>query len=339
MKRLLMAGVLIVALTFGIHLIRASNGGAPDFATAIISSSSQEKLVEIPSGANGIQIARILTAAGVVKSSAAFFGVAVADTRSTSIAPGTHRLTIGISSRQALAQLLDSKRMPNLLNIFEGEWNSEIFSDLKGRGFSQQEIDAALAKVTLPAGYKSLEGMLFPAQYNFAKESTLPQIFQAMVDRFVTESKAAKLNVGLKGLSPQDLLIIASIIQAEGDTKDFPKISRVIRNRLAISMPLQLDSTVHYVKKTRGQVFLSTQATLTDSKYNTYKHYGLPPGPIGNPGRAAIDGAMAPAVGDWLFFITVSPGDTRFTKSNEEFLQWKSLYEKNLRAGAFEVKK
>ena len=132
-----------------------------------------------------------------------------------------------------------------------------------------------------------------------------------------------------------ELLTIASIVQAEGDTKDYAQVSRVIRNRLKIGMPLQLDSTVHFVKKVRGQIFLSTQSTLINSPYNTYKRYGLPPGPIGSPGVEAMRAALKPAAGDWLFFITVAPGDTRFTKSIDEFNSWKSLYEKNRKAGAF----
>jgi UPF0755 protein len=100
-------------------------------------------------------------------------------------------------------------------------------------------------------------------------------------------------------------------------------------------MPLQMDSTVHFIKKVRGQIFLSTQSTLINSPYNTYKKYGLPPGPIGSPGVAAITAALKPDVGDWLYFITVAPGDTRFTKSLDEFNSWKALYAKNRKAGAF----
>ena len=97
-----------------------------------------------------------------------------------------------------------------------------------------------------------------------------------------------------------------------------------------------MDSTVHYVKKVRGEIFLSTSSTLIDSPYNTYKRYGLPPTPIGNPGVRAMEAALNPAVGDWLYFITVAPGDTRFTASHEEFLAWKSLYQENRKAGAFD---
>lgn len=156
-----------------------------------------------------------------------------------------------------------------------------------------------------------------------------------MVDRFTSEMVSQQLLQGSPEFSAAQLLTIASIVQAEGDAKDYAQVSRVIRNRLKIGMPLQLDSTVHFVKKVRGQIFLSTQSTLINSPYNTYKRYGLPPGPIGSPGVEAMKAALEPATGDWLFFITVAPGDTRFTKSIEEFNSWKSLYEKNRKAGAF----
>ena len=100
-------------------------------------------------------------------------------------------------------------------------------------------------------------------------------------------------------------------------------------------MPLQMDSTVHYIMKLRGQIFLSTRSTMINSPYNTYRKYGLPPGPIGSPGVAAMTATLNPAEGDWLYFITVAPGDTRFTKSLEEFNSWKALYIKNRKAGAF----
>jgi UPF0755 protein len=103
-------------------------------------------------------------------------------------------------------------------------------------------------------------------------------------------------------------------------------------------MPLQFDSTVHYVKKTRGSVFLSTQSTLINSPFNTYRRYGLPPGPINNPGADALQAAIKPAVGDWLYFITVAPFDTRFTDSISQFNSWKLEYKKNLRDGKFRSK-
>lgn len=339
MKRIFLAGLLIVSLTFSLHLIRAQGRGAPDFPEMQISSQTKEIVIEIPTGSTGSDIASLLFSSGVVKSASAFFREAVGNSRSSKIAPGSHRLSLEISAKQALDQLLDSKRMPDLFVVTEGAWNSEILAELRSRGFSQADIALALKSLSLSPGFSTVEGTLFPAHYSFAKGATATEILQAMISRFSTEASLSGLKESQGKLTSQQLLIVASIVQAEGDLKDFAKVSQVIHNRLAISMPLQLDSTVHYIRKVRGQVFLSTQATLTKSPYNTYKNYGLPPGPIGNPGRAALDAAMHPEPGDWLFFITVAPGDTRFTKSNDEFLLWKKLYEKNRRAGAFEVKK
>jgi UPF0755 protein len=136
--------------------------------------------------------------------------------------------------------------------------------------------------------------------------------------------------------SQQELLTIASIIQAEGTDDNFGQVSRVIYNRLRIGMPLQMDSTVHYVQSQRGDIFLSTKSTLLKSPFNTYRNVGLPPAPIGNPGLNAMLAAVTPTPGDWLYFITVAPGDTRFTKSFDEFNNWKLIYKANLRAGKFE---
>jgi UPF0755 protein len=188
----------------------------------------------------------------------------------------------------------------------------------------------------LPKGFKDAEGLLFPAQYSFEDGTSALQAIQAMVDRFRAEPIAQQILLGNKKFSPLQLLTIASIVQAEGDEKDFAKVSQVILNRLKIGMPLQMDSTVHFVKKVRGQIFLSSQSTLLNSPYNTYRKYGLPPGPIGSPGISAMSATLNPTAGDWLYFITVAPGDTRFTKSNDEFNTWKALYIKNRKAGAFE---
>ena len=259
----------------------------------------------------------------------------MADPRSPKISPGAHRVTLQISAAQALDQLLDPNRIPNLIKIYEGGWKSEVTQALRKYGFTSTEIAAAFRQAKLPQGFKDIEGLLFPAQYTFAKGVTAQQAVQVMVDRFTSERVSQQLLQGSKEFSAVQLLTIASIVQAEGDAKDYAQVSRVIRNRLKIGMPLQLDSTVHFVKKVRGQIFLSTQSTLINSPYNTYKRYGLPPGPIGSPGVEAMKAALEPATGDWLFFITVAPGDTRFTKSIEEFNSWKSLYEKNRKAGAF----
>lgn len=331
--RVISALAAVFIFTAGVHQFRSGVSSAPDFACN--AKSIEEVAIEISKGATGSEIAAQLFTAGVTKSTAIFFRLAVGDDRSAKIAPGSHIVNKQICAKQALDQLLDPKRIAGLISIQEGAWNLEIFKLMVSAGFSQSDITAALTKLKLPQGLKVLEGVLFPAQYSFAKETTAKQALQAMVDRSAIELEKSGISTATGKYSVQELVIMASIIQAEGNTQDFSKISRVIRNRLEIGMPLQMDSTVHYVKQVRGEIFLSTASTLLKSEYNTYRKYGLPPGPIGNPGFAALFAAANPTIGNWIYFITVAPGDTRFTNSNEQFALWKIEYKKNLRAGAF----
>lgn len=340
--RLIVGVVAVVLIGAGIYVVKGLGGSNPDYAAG---SPGPEVIVDVPDGATGSEIAKALFDKGVVKSSGAFFTVAIADPRSTRIAPGSHRLNQHIPAKEALTQLLDTKRIANLLRIVEGAWTNEIFAQLIAQGHTKTELDEAVRRLNFPArygstgvypqGYTGLEGVFFPAQYSFAKGTSALTILQNMMDRFAVEASASGISAGTSDFSPKQLLTIASLVQAEGDLSDFGKISQVIRNRLKIGMQLQLDTTVHYITRTRGSVFLSTDATRIASPYNTYLHYGLPPGPIDNPGRAAMDAAVNPVAGNWTYFITVKPGDTRFTDSNSKFLIWKSEYEKNLTAGAF----
>jgi UPF0755 protein len=313
-------------LAFSLYLIRSNLASVEDFPERSLAKNEQLVNIEISEGELGLEIARELYAKSVTASVTSFYQLAIADERAIQIAPGTHQLNLKISAKTALEQLLDPKRNVGLISIIEGAWRSEIEKKLAAAGFT--DISNAISKLIVPEPFSATEGVYFPAQYSFAKGTKTQQALQSMVDRFAKE--AARV-----GLKTQEELVIASLIQAEGDPKDFAKISRVILNRLKIGMPLQFDTTVHYVLKQRGSIFLSTRATLVNSPYNTYRRYGLPPGPIGNPGVQAMKAALAPAKGDWLYFITVKPGDTRFTKSHDEFLIWKNEYEKNLRAGAF----
>lgn len=341
--RVAAALIFIFIFTATTHELRRTSSPA-DFACPPIFAVTESELskgasIEIAAGATGSAIAAQLFEEGVVKSARAFFGVAVGDPRAGKIAPGTHIISKSLCAEQALDQLLDSKRIAGLINIGEGAWNSEIYASMRKAGFSKAEINSALSKVELPAGFKSLEGLLFPAQYSFAKGTSAFSALSSMRNRSVLEWKKAGFTNRSGKYDDQDLVTIASIIQAEGRDEDFTKVSRVIRNRLEIGMPLQMDSTVHYVMNQRGDIFLSTKSTLLKSPYNTYRNYGLPPGPICNPGAKALNAAVNPEPGDWLYFITVAPTDTRFTSSIDEFTKWKIEYKKNLRAGLFRSSK
>lgn len=330
--RVALAVAVALFLTLAIHEIRSRSSNVADFDCR---KEGVETVVHIESGSSGSQIGRALKDAGIVESSEAYFRIAVANERSNQVAPGDHRLTLQNCAKNVLEELLDTKRLTGLINVQEGMWLSEILPQMYEAGFTENEVKVALDKVQRPTGFSVLEGLFFPAQYSFDKDTSALSALSSMVKRAEKEMKSAGFYDLSSNFTPQQYLIIASLIQAEGKSQDFAKISQVIRNRLSKGMPLQFDSTVHYIKKSRGNIFLSTQGTLINSPYNTYKKYGLPPGPINNPGRAAMEAALLPEPGNWLYFITVAPADTRFTDNLEQFNIWKAEYKKNLRSGLF----
>ena len=328
----LLASLLAI---YSLSIIKSGPRSAADFDCAA-QSDPRTVSIDVASGETGSEIARELFNKEVTASSEIFFRLAVADPKAQLIAPGVHIIDTQICAEQALAQLLDSKRIAGLIAVSEGAWISEIKKLFIKAGYPQAEVKAAFIGAAVPKPFTQLEGLLFPAQYSFAQGTKADVALRGMIERGIAEAEKAGLLSEKSRYSPQQLLIIASIIQAEGGDGDFTKVSRVIYNRLKIGMPLQMDSTVHFVMESRGDIFLSTKSTLINSPYNTYRKYGLPPGPIGNPGLNAMKAALSPAAGDWLYFITVAPRDTRFTSSLEEFNTWKVLYKKNLRAGKFE---
>ncbi|MCQ0021741.1 endolytic transglycosylase MltG [Streptomyces somaliensis DSM 40738] len=184
-------------------------------------------------------------------------------------------------------------------------------------------VEAGTAGLDLPAAARgNPEGFLFPATYPIDGTTTPRSLLRYMVttagERFGTPEVTQGSQRTATGL--YETITIASIVQAEADTEDdMGKVARVIRNRLARGMPLQMDSTLNYALD-RSTLDTSRADTRVKSPYNTYAAAGLPPTPIGNPGEQAVRAALAPPPGDWLYFVTVKPGDTRFTADYGEHL-------------------
>ena len=333
LARLALAGLLIIGITLSLRALAPGPRTAPDFDG---STRGPEVTVTVSTGATGSQIARDLYEAGVVKSELAFFRVAVGDPRSASIAPGEHRIETQISAAEALRQLLDPERIENLVRVRDGARLLEVLEELQKAGFTRDEISSALASTRPPKIFKTknLEGFLYPALYAPTREDTPATLLSKMIARF--SSSTANIDWRSGDLKPLEILTIASLVEAEGTPDVFAQVARVIYNRLAKGMALQLDATVHYALGKRGEIALSIRDTKTESKYNTYRYRGLPPGPIGSPSSAAIIAALAPAPGDWLYYVTVAPRQTRFTASYDQFLEFKAEYKRNLKAGKFE---
>ncbi|MGK5529254.1 endolytic transglycosylase MltG [Streptomyces sp. URMC 129] len=292
-------------------------GPAPDYA----GEGTGEVQVEIPSGSTVSQIANILKDEGVVKSHDAF--VAAAGSDGPLIQAGVYTLREQMSAEAAVELLLDPSAI-TALTIPEGKRATEVYAIVDtylGLAEGTTEEVAETADLGLPDWAEGdPEGFLFPTRYDIAPDASPEEVLTQMVDRAEAEFAEIGLEEEAARLdrSAREILVIASLIQAEAQADDeFGKVSRVIYNRLDIDMMLQFDSTINYAMG-RSTLDTSIADTQLDSPYNTYQVYGLPPGPIDNPGHQAIEAALNPTDGDWLYFVTVRPGDTRFTADPEE---------------------
>jgi UPF0755 protein len=326
--------VVVVGLFLGVVALGARwLTNKPDYE----GSGHGDVSVQIQAGDSISQIGNLLEKDDVVRSASAFIGVA-GNEGGAKIQPGTYRLHLQMAAREAYDLLLDpSSRVTARVLITEGLRVDQTVAQLaRATKIPAAEFDAALAdpaSLGLPdyAGGHP-EGFLFPATYDVTPGLTATSMLTTMVRRYAQAERSTDLVERAQDvkLTPHQVVVIASIVQAEGRTEDFPKIARAILNRLAKGMKLQLDSTVHYVIKD-NQKKLTAADLAVRSPYNTYLVDGLPPGPIDSPGEDAINAVLAPAAGDWLYWVTVDPksGLTKFTASYDEFLTFKAELKAN----------
>jgi len=268
----------------------------------------------IIAGDGGATIAQHLVDKGVTKDFSVTYQ-AIIDSGMT-FYPGSYKLAKGMSAAAALAAIANPNSLDvNRVTIKEGLRLSVIFDQLSAAtGISRSDFDSASAhprSYGVPAGAPSLEGYLFPATYSFAKNSTAKSVIREMVDRMVQELH----RFGVPKKRWNSVLTLASIVQKEArQSADFYKVARVFKNRIAAGMALQSDATVSY--GTNGTTVTTTDAQRADpNPFNTYVHLGLPIGPISSPGSTAIDAALRPAKGTWLYFCAVNlkTGQTVFS--------------------------
>jgi len=169
-----------------------------------------------------------------------------------------------------------------------------------------------------------LEGFMFPDTYEVFLDATDADIIEKMLNRFSSVfntqymDRAKELN-----MTTDQIVTLASIIEREGKTKDFAKISAVFHNRLNKKMPLGSDVTIQYILKT-NRLVLTNEDIAVNSPYNTYKNPGLPLGPISNPGKNAIQAALYPDEAfmkeGYYFFVLTDPrtGELAFSKTDVE---------------------
>ncbi len=300
-------------------------------------------VVQVTPGENATDLGPQLVKLGVVASSRAFVLAAEHNPNPAGLLPGFYQLHMHMQASLAYALLINPANMVQAaVTIPEGWRESQIVGFLGAKsGIPASAYRAALrdpASLGLPSyANDKPEGYLFPATYEVQPHETALGVLKGMVQRFNQEAAVVNLPAAATQvhLTPSQVIIMASLVQAEGGRlTDYPKIARVIDNRIAQGIPLQLDSTVLYGLNTFG-IIASDQQLNSPSPYNTYKHKGLPPGPIDNPGNAAIQAVLHPAAGSWLYFVTVNPktGETLFTSSQAQFQQFRQELQKNLGQG------
>jgi len=288
----------------------------------------------IHQGDDGAVIAQELVDLKVVKSYRAVYKLLVA--KNQTFYPGTYQLKLEMSSTEALNAIANpANRVSNNVTIKEGWRITKVLSELSSKsGLPLEDLKNAAANPTaigIPAGEVSAEGWLFPATYSFDPGISATEMLKQMVSRMKSE-------LNHYAVSPKDahrVLTLAALIQAEARIdSDFYKVSRVFLNRIANGMKLQSDATVSY--GVNGKTVSTSAADRANANgYNTYLHDGLPIGPISAPGSIAIDAALHPAEGKWLYFCAVNlkTGETVFSETYAQHAiavaQWKKWMSEN----------
>lgn len=271
-------------------------------------------------GDTGVEVANTLVEAGVTASYAATYREILK--RNAEFYPGEYLLRKQMSSGSAVSALLSGAgRVETKVLIKEGWRASQIFKVLSSTyGVPIADFEAVTPKqLGLPAQALNLDGYLFPATYAFTPKQSAVSMLNAMHERMLQEIES----LGIANSDVHRVLTLAALVQREGrSSQDFAKMARVFLNRIDSGMHLQSDATVSYGV---GSNTVSTTAAqrADDNPWNTYLHAGLPVGPISAPGRAAIQAALNPASGNWLFFCTINleTGETEFTATYAEHLK------------------
>ncbi len=289
------------------------------------SKTPQVKAIEISKGMNAKGIARLLRKERLIKNSLAFRVLAKVKGVENKLQAGEYELSSSLNLSRILSKLEKGEVLARPFTIPEGYNICQIASVLEKKGLAEKERFIALtkdAKFISQFGIqaKSLEGYLFPETYRVSKGMEEEEIIKLMVFQFnkkVTEEDRKRAEE--LGFTFHETIILASIVEKETSApEERTLISAVFHNRLKAKRPLQADPTVIYAL---GEAFdgdLKKEHLRIDSPYNTYRYRGLPPGPIGNPGREAIQAALYPADVDYLYFVSRNDGTHEFSSNLEE---------------------
>ncbi len=295
-------------------------------------SDDQATYVDIVPGTGTQALAAQLEQAGVLRNRYAFDLLRAI--KGGKLIAGEYRFNHPAPATEIYARMVRGDIYTRPLTIPEGYNIFEIAQAVESAGFGSRDTFLAAERTQtsliadLAPNAPSLEGYLFPDTYRFTRHVTPSQILAAMVKQF----RQVTARLGLANdpaASIPNTVILASLVEKEvSQGSERPLVAGVFENRLAQNMPLATDPSVIYAAllkdRYRGTIYASD--LQADSPYNTYRHTGLPPGPICNPGIAALKAAIAPAHTDYLYFVADAQGHSRFSATLKEHAQQVQTY-------------
>jgi UPF0755 protein len=301
--------------------------------------TGQEVFVEIPSGTGVNAIGRRLVDAGVIRDVLAFRAALWWTGRARDLQAGEYRFDRPMAAVDVVDRLARGDVYTRRLTFPEGLTIREMAEIFETRGFGSRAafIDAAVNVSLikdLDADARDLEGYLFPETYALPRETPAAKVIAMMVDRFrATYTDDWRRRAGEQSLTTRQVVTLASLVEKEtAQAQERPIVAAVYRNRLKIGMALQADPTVVYAMQKAGTYNgnIRRDDLALDSPYNTYRHPGLPPGPIASPGAASLEAVVKPAAVSYLYFVSRNDGSHVFADSlaehNRNVREYQVLY-------------
>jgi UPF0755 protein len=294
--------------------------------------------VFIPKGSTSPQIEKTLIEKGVLRYPVAFRILVVGTMTGTKLQHGEYAFPAPPSAFELWGKIVSGDVAKYQVTIPAGSTIYDIAQTLGSLElanpptFLSAATSPGLARqMGLPTS--TLEGYLFPDTYTLVKDMSAEEILGVMVRRFQRKfTPEMERKAKEEGLTRNQIVTIASIIEKEtGVEAEKPMVSAVIRKRLSLGMPLQMDPTIIYgLKKFGGN--LTKKDLKTPNSYNTYLTPGLPPGPICNPGLSALKAAIYPSDTDYLYFVSRNDGSHRFSRTLKEHNEAVMVYRKGKNA-------
>jgi len=284
--------------------------------------------VTVPRGASQRAVARILKSQGVIRS-AVVFEAYCRWRAGRSLKAGDYFFDHAVTPREVYDALANGRVYIKTVSIPEGYTMAEIAALLEQQGiipraaFLSAGQDTSLIADLAPQA-RNLEGFLFPATYPFPRHPSPQDVAAAMTRRFRETWARLTTQTGTGGRSVEEVVTMASLVEKETPlAEERPLVAAVFLNRLRLGRPLQCDPTVRYALQLEGRAngSLTLHDLRLDSPYNTYRHTGLPPGPIANPGEEALRAALEPAQSHYLYFVANTQGGHFFSRTLAEHNQ------------------